>query len=312
MQRVEELTGPVFVPSSATSFVMEVELAPLGSGYRAVIAVAGRGVERHTRVLEEASSDCHKLDAPLVFVLALTVDPRLSLSTLPAELRGLLGQELAPEEALLAELNAAPPVAAAVVPEDEPPPAPPSTAATPPPAAPPVPRHYVLSAGAALSQFTLPRASWGFGVGLASDVSRWFWLALGFRAHPFSEVLQLSGGGRLALRSYGLSLLACPLYGRLGSLFAQACAGPTLEVVSGRGGGFELNHRALLWIPSLAAAVSVRLPLIWKLGLSAELQGRVGFTSGRFVSRGTNAGNAPATELRRFGLAVVFGAYVEI
>jgi hypothetical protein len=307
-RRVEELTGPVFVPSSATTFVMEVEIAPLGAGFRAVIAVAGGGVERHTRVLEEASADCHKLDAPLVFVLALTIDPRLSLSGLPAELQGMFGQEQAPEEALLAELDQAPRVDA------EPPPALGSELESAPakaPSAPARPRHYVVGAGAALSLYTLPDAAWGFDLRLASDVARWFWLSLSLHAHPFSQVQTLNDGSRLALRSYGLALLACPLYGKLGSVFAQACAGPTLELISGHGGGYEQNHWAQLWIPSLAAALAVRLPLFWQAGLSVEVQGRVGLTPGRFVSKSTNEGTVGHTAPGRFGLALVFGAYVE-
>jgi hypothetical protein len=308
-QRVEELTGPVFVPSSATRFVMEVHIAALGTGFRVVIAVAGRGVERHTRVLEEASSDCHKLDAPLIFILALTVDPRLSLSTLPAELQGMFGQEEAPEEALLAELDRAPPVAVETDPEANAALAPDAAPAAPP--LPPVARHYVLRAGAALSLYTLPGSSWGFGLALASDVTRWFWLALSMRAHPFAKEETLLLGKVLVMRSYGLSLLACPLYGQIGSVFALACAGPTLDLVSGRGRGFQQNHRALLWLPGLAVGATLRLPLLWRVGLSVDIEGRVAFTSPRFVSKATSSGTSWLPYPDRYGLALVFGAYIE-
>jgi hypothetical protein len=47
------------------------------------------------------------------------------------------------------------------------------------------------------------------------------------------------------------------------------------------------------------------------VGLSVDVEGRVAFTSPRFVSKSTNAGTTWLPSPGQFDLALVFGAYAE-
>lgn len=105
--RVEQLTGPVLRRPSGALRILEghIERSPAG-GYRARLTVAnGDGRPAGERVLQHASEDCRAFDPALSFVLAIMIDPNLSLDALPPELLAFLSGEELPEEQLKRELE---------------------------------------------------------------------------------------------------------------------------------------------------------------------------------------------------------------
>ena len=77
-------------------------------------------------MLEQDARDCRELDGALVFIVAMMVDPSLSLERLPPELLALVSSEVPAEARLLAELQTSPlrPTRRSIPQEPQPVPAP--------------------------------------------------------------------------------------------------------------------------------------------------------------------------------------------
>ncbi len=316
--RIEAITQTTFVSSSQTAWVLEVLVEPHHTGFRATIAMGGRGPERDRRVLRESTGDCRKLDAALVFVLSLMVDPTLASRPLPQELQGIVGLgDEPPEELLLRELTRGPGISA-------------SREAAAAPELPTVVRkvthgrsaaeesrssgprtQYIVGLGPALSWFALPEMAWGGSASVSSNLVRFAWLAVDLRAFPVPVLRPLPSGEHMTIRTYDFALTLCPLHRQWKRFFAMLCAGPSLDVLSAQGRGFDRNHRSRLWIPSGSAAISMRIRVLGRFGLQVDFRGRVRFTAPTFVSSSTDEAVTRAYRPHRFGLALALGPYVE-
>lgn len=287
-RRVEELTGPVFVAPAEAERALEGSIARTRRGYTARIAsVVEGGRKTGERELSTKERDCHALDAALVFVLALTIDPELA-RTAPPELLAMFASELPPELALLDELEATPPTPAEVPEAPPPAPPPPSPAApVPPPAARPSrpPTHVRIMLGAAWLGRTLPDWSPGPEATAQVDFPRFWPLSLTMRAFPRAVHLAVDAGSA-RFRAYALALATCPLdLGREAARF-QGCLGGELTALRGSGEGFARSHTRTIWEPSLLAEALLHVALFRGFGLYGRAAGGVRLTRQRFAAEG--------------------------
>jgi hypothetical protein len=311
-ERVEALTGPAFVSPAQAEISLEGEIAPAGRGFRArLVSTGADGVQRGERVLASASSDCRWLDAALAFVIALTIDPGLSLSGQAAEFLAEFAQELAPEQALLAELTAQrspEPAPARDVLQEAAPPASPSPPPIPPPSRPAA--RYVLGLAAATFGRSLP--AWMFGVraSFMFDHARLWPLVLGASAFPSTKPQSTENGDAVTFQAYDAALSVCPEL-RWRTLGLRGCAGLALAYLHARGSSFEPNRQAEMWDPTLAlgGALSLALGRSWSLGLDALM--RVRLTDQSFELRGPSGERLPAHTPPRLGFLFSLGPHYE-
>ena len=107
-ERVETLTGTLFVAPTSAEVSLEGLVEPHGRGFRVRLASSGRGEPRSTeRVLTSASRNCRELDTAVAFVIALTLDPSRALGGIPADVLATFSQEQAPEQTLASLSSAA-------------------------------------------------------------------------------------------------------------------------------------------------------------------------------------------------------------
>jgi len=109
-ERVEQLTGPVIARPTGARRIIEGHIEHLTTGgYRARFTVAsGDGLPAGERTVEHASEGCRGFDATLSFVVAMLIDPELSLEALPPALLALVSGEVAASELLAREVTASP------------------------------------------------------------------------------------------------------------------------------------------------------------------------------------------------------------
>jgi hypothetical protein len=306
-ERVEALTGPAFVSPAQAEISLEGEISPAGRGYRArLVSTSDDGVQRGERVLTTPGEDCRKLDPALVFVIALTIDPGLSLSDQAADFLADFAQEQAPEQALLAELAAQPPgpgPSRDVVAEAPPPdPAPPPTR-TAPRRRPP---RYLLSLEAATLGRSLPEWMFGVRAGFTFDHARILPLALSVSAFPSTEPQTVADGDTVTFHAYDAAVAVCPeLHWR--ALGVHGCAGPALAYLAARGSSFDANRGGGMWDPALVFGLAVTLALGrgWSLGADAVL--RVRLTDRHFELREPDQETHPAYTPPRAGLLFGLG-----
>lgn len=281
--RVEALTGPVFVRPAEAERSLEAEIAPHGRAFRARIRSVQRdGAPRGERTVESEGPDCRAIDAALAFVLAVTVDPELAGGAVPDELRGLFAEEVAPEEQLLAELDANPP--APVLLPEAPEPAPLAPASPPPPVLPVRPSaRYVLSLAAGGLARTLPNLTPGLSLAGSIVYPRYVALALWTGLFPLSPAWQLDTGHEARFSAYAVGVGACPYAALGGRVRLGVCAGPELALLVGRGDGFTSDRTARLLDPALAASGGLTVGLSPRVGLLAHGGARVRITERRFV-----------------------------
>jgi hypothetical protein len=303
---VEALTGPIFVPSSQADFVIEARVGKTEAGFEARVVTPGAAPsETGERVLNAAGADCHALDEALVFVLALAVDPALSEAALGANLSSF-AEETPPEERLLSELEETPPRAAPgadaqETPEhtDE------ATVAETPEPAPERERawHGSVAIGTSFSRWMLPASTWGAGAVAELQLRKRLRMRSTLRLFPRGPTHALGeGGGALELSAYQTLLQLCVGLGRLP---LAVCGGPELSYLRGRGQGFVRNYTGALWVPALSASLTAVLPLWGRLGVMADLAGRIGLTSPAFFSN--LGGVSERYQPGRWGLALLLG-----
>jgi hypothetical protein len=231
--RVETLTGPVLVRPSEAEYLIEGHVDLQGARFVVRVTVTGPdGVPRGERLLEQASSDCRKLDAAIAFVVALTIDPDLELEALlpPAVESG------APEEALLAEIGAAPAAVQATStrvaeqPREDGPPIPPPVAK---------PSVNIELRAALLATFgELP--SPGLGLVAAGQARLWRWFAVELQTRGSAPLRAFSVPRNRSLRaqSFGFALFACGRH-ELSLLGLEGCLGFEPLLMRARGIGFD-------------------------------------------------------------------------
>jgi hypothetical protein len=311
--RVEALTGPVFVAPAAAEISFEGEIAPDGRGFRArLVSSRADGVPRGERILNTSSADCRALDAALAFVIALTIDPSMSLAGVPADVLGQFAQEVPPEQALLSELSAqsasAAPTAAAPLAASAEVPAAPSLSETAHQAQATrfrAPRYAVVLAAATLGR-SMP--DWRFGLrgSFSFDPLGFMPFVLSASAFPGDAPQALSSGQSASFQTYDAALSACP--GLSGpKLSAYGCLGFALGYQRAHGNDFDPNFTIALWDPALMLGVSFAVPLWRGLGLAVDAMMRVRLTSRGFAFRQPDQTIAPAHDPPRLGLLFSLG-----
>lgn len=310
-ERIEALTGPAFVTPAQAEISLEGEIVPAGRGFRArIVSTDAAGAQSGERVLTSASPDCRALDPAIAFVIALTIDPGLSLSGQAAAFLAEFAQELPPEQALLAELasHAAQPAPERDVLAEGAPAAPQPTPRAPPPRR---PTRYALQLGAATLGRSLPE--WMFGVrgGFTLDHARLWPLVLNASAFPSGRSQELADAAAAAIfQAYDAALSVCPrVHWR--ALGAHGCAGLALAYLHARGSGFERNHSAAMWDPALVAGGALTLALGRGWGFGADALLRVRLTDQRFASAAAGGESRTAHRPPRVGFLFSLGPRYE-
>lgn len=239
--RVEQLLGPVLVPSSEAEISVEGRIYAANGGYVALIWVSdAKGRLLGQRRLSETTDNCRSIDDAITFVVAVMLDPNAALAQLPAEFAALPNDR--PEAELLAELRSAPPGSRAAGGAPPKPTArapqqdaagsdPPSQsqAASAPEAR--ATRLVTLGAGTLLAGWLQPRVAMGLGVAAEAHWTSAFSLRLSsaywFPQHIAAELVadqvslhlwqvEAHACGRFLLRhAWALGLCAGPQLGRL-------------------------------------------------------------------------------------------------
>lgn len=300
--RVEALTGPVLVRPSESDYVIEGHVDLTGARFVVRVTVSGAdGVPTGERLLEQQSRDCRTLDAAIAFVVALTIDPDLELeSMLPPVLEGP-----AAEEALLAEVSAAPPPMPTVAPEparkpsDSPPPTPIAAEARESPAT------TELRSALLVTSRELPAPAMGLLVALQHQLWRWFGVELQARAAAALWPHALGMGHRLRAQSFGLALFPCGRQTRA-SFALEECLGVEPLLVRARGIGFDRPDTARLVSWGGAARLAIELAWRERWTVRTGVQLRVAGPDKQLVYS-DDAETQPAYSLRRVSVALSLG-----
>jgi hypothetical protein len=326
-ERVEALTGPVFSSPTQAKRFLEGLIEPHEGGYRVRLTLAGPDrAQNQERVLSSVRPDCRSLDATVVFVVALTLDPSLFQGETAAEALATFAQENPPEETLLAELEAAaalapptasPSEASALAADERPPPA-----TTPAPSARPAdgvhtesgrpPWHPRVALQATVLFGTLPEPLPGV-VGLVGfSALEWLDSSAQFRAFFGTSPIDVRGGQQAELQALEAALSACPGTRKLARrLRLFACVGITGSHLRARGLGFDRSRRAQLWDATLTFGAAVNIALYRGLGLLLHASTRLRLSTGGFESTRGDGSRAVVLEPARWGGMVSLGPSYE-
>ena len=315
--RVEVLTGPVLVAPGSADYAIEghIEARSRSNGFTLRLTVTDRhGTPRGERVIAQRARSCRELDATITFLIALTIDPDLSLDGLLPD--GGLGG-LAPDEVLLAELTAQPPAPVILPVEVAEPvargaPEPPSPPAYKPSLPTPIetrPR-WQLRTWLQVGNGELPRASFGGAIGLSLRVARAVWLDTQVRAAAPARVTPVDASHGLRSFALGgaLGLCAGPTFG---AWHVRGCLGPELLMLHAKGIGFEQELRASLWSWGALARLQLERALGPRWALTTQGWLRLGSERKRLVHRFLEE-SIPVHTVDRFALGAAIGLRVDL
>jgi hypothetical protein len=281
---------------------IEGHIDKVGDSFEArITATAANGTQRGARTLRQ-SGDCRALDRALAFVVALLIDPDLTLERLPSALVALGAEGAAPEAVLLRELTATPPqphvLAVAPAPAIKPSPAPKQVAAQR------MPRQ--LQFGAALGVRELPKASLALATSVNALPRRWLALELGLRSAFMLGRAQQQARSFTA-QTLSAQLLACPRY-PFSRMYLELCLGPDGSLTRAHGNGFSTNKAGYQFAAAalIAGGVGVEVRGDWSLHLRAQT--RVLLNSPHFIyDQPDGAHEAFALERVAFGVSIGAG-----
>jgi hypothetical protein len=317
-QRVEGLIGPVFVSPSAAQRFIEGEVRAEKRGFRVRLRLLDSNHSAsNERTFGTDGADCHQLDAMIAFIIALTIEPGLSLADVPPEVLAQFAQEIPPEETLLAELEQTPSVVAQTAHADPEAPAPPAEeTALEPPASKPAPEserpvRSLLALGGAALFGTLPGVTPGAQASYAREVWRSVALQLGARAFFDVTPSDLAGGQSARFQAYELALSLCSATSLVGALRVRGCVGPALARLDAQGLGFDNNKRGQLWDPNFNVVVGLLLTFQNGFGLLAEAGARVRFGQTAFELAQGDGTRRTAFTPARVGASLSFGPVYE-
>lgn len=306
-ERVQALTGPVLVAAVDADVSIEGEIAPLReAGFRTRITITDRrGAVIGERLLELPADDCRALDPTLAFVIAVMIDPDV---TLPPELARLVSSEEAPEEALLAELSANPPkpvalASRAAAPETSPPVAP---EPTPPPAL-AARSSNELHAGLGAVWGSAPGTALTATLSLLHSFGRYVWFGGSLRALPPLREQPLEPGLSVTVQAYDAALQGC-----LGRWFGERtltrlCAGPEFNVWAARGNGFDESEAGTLYGVGLSLSPQLRIDLARGVGLRLDSFARLNLREQRFLYTSAQGDEKTAFRVARASLGITLG-----
>jgi hypothetical protein len=304
--RVEALTGPVFVTPQGSDYAIEGHIEGQPAGFVLRLSVTGPdGVPRGERVVQHEGDDCRGFDTTVVFLIALTIDPDLTLEqAVPPSGLG----EQAPAEVLLAELTQHPPVPVALAPAAPvapPPPAPTAAARTA--------KLWRASLGPSFSAGELPRPGLGVSAQLAVALTRWLSVGAQLRSSSLLRSVEVAELHRLRATSFAGALLACLSTDARHRLVFGGCVGPEPSRLRARGLDFSRESVARLtsWGALVQLELSLRVRPAWSLAvqtfLRAQLQDeRLVYTS--LAGANTVWGPGPVAGGVTFALVRHFGS----
>ncbi|MFT3925109.1 MAG: hypothetical protein QM778_21415 [Myxococcales bacterium] len=273
---------------------------------RVVLWEPAREAHGH-RVLEQTAPSCRELDDALVFIVAMMLDPNLSLEGLPPALVGLVSSEVPAEQQLLAELDANPPQPVAVPIPTEP--APPAAAARPliedPEPTPEVPRTPALPAAPLASTWELgvmgvgmfevaPSGLLGLGASLARQWGTYASLMGTLRGTSGLGAMSLPEHSeeRVKAQAFDAAVALCGGMAAERGVRVRACVGPEYSLWRQRGASFDRDRSALLSGVGVAATLELRVRLRGTLGFVASGSARANLLGRRFVYDDTRVGYA--------------------
>jgi len=246
-QRIEQLIGPVLRAPDGADRAIEglVEPRAAGSGFAVHLRIGDRaGSALGERSFVGDAAACRELDASIVLVLVLTIDPSASERGLPPELLGMLDDRATPAADLLVELEREREheIERSKRADAEPQPALAPTAPAAPPkplarAPTPAPTHrqrttaastsFELAIAPALSYGIQPEVAPGLGASARLSIG-WLAFELGGNLWLPSEITlgdAATPSARIELSAASATLAACLQMARLASLRLAACAG---------------------------------------------------------------------------------------
>lgn len=275
-ERVEQLLGPVLRAPDASDRAIEGLVEPAGNGFTVRLRIANRaGSALGERSFGNDAAACRELDASIVLVLALMIDPSASERGLPPELLGMLDDAATPAADLLADLEreqAEQIRTAAVAPpapeKARPAPAAPKPHEKPPEKAPEQDSRLGLEIALvpALSYGNQPNIAPGLGLGARIDTGIVSFELSGSLWMPSEVALEQSGARALTeFKSANAALAMCLPVAQLGQLSMSACAGVAFVARWFESDGLinTPENTRMLFGPSIAADARYALSSRW-------------------------------------------------
>jgi hypothetical protein len=285
---IEQLLGPVFERPADAELAIEGRIArdAAGAWIVSIRVTDARDAVLGTRELTSTEPSCHVLDASIVLVIGMAIDPEIALRQLPEDLLAAFPAQTDAAAQLLAELRAEhgtpqPGVASAhdedttrtsAAPEPEP-------AATPESAEPPEPPAWRVEpyAGVAAALGLLPATSAGIAIGVRVQSPSWWGIELGgVYWLPVDATLAASATrepGAVQFRALQTTLAFCPRVLENRHWVWSACGGGTLGTRSYDNGPLEPEDTAtrFYWAPTVGSALTFRpwRPLFVEAALAA-------------------------------------------
>lgn len=317
-QRVEVLTGPVFVAPASAQLALAGDIVRTKEGFRVRLVSSGvDGVLTGERVLTLRAGSCRQLDTAIAFVLALMLDPELSAADLPSDVLAQLAEETPPEQTLLSELLQSPPQphhpleptrATAKKRVLEPLSGQSSGVAVEPHGAPGT--RYLAAAAGSVDGHFLP--AWAPGARAAIGIERGLGLLIvsgKFASDVGSQ--RLSGDARASFRVVEFDGAACPTLGSWRNFSSRACLHASIARLQAEGIGFDRNRRATLWNPGLAAGLGAGVALVHGVGLWTEASARLSLLAQHFNVLAPDGTPVKAYRVPRVALSFCLGTSYE-
>jgi hypothetical protein len=290
--RVEQLTGATLSRPARAARTIEGSIELVSGGrYRARITLSEPGhAPTGQRVLEQGAKDCRELDGALVFIVAMMVDPNLSLEGLSPELLALVSSEVPAEQHLLAELEQNPPVPHELVANPSAEEVEASEPSEPTPPAPPEARAKELTKlelrVMGVAEFEVaPEPMFGLNAQLGVHVSRYLGLLASVRgAGGFGAMgLSQSPSRFVKAQAFDAAVALCVGLPSESRFRVRGCLGPEYSLWRQKGMGFQQNQSALLsgLGVSLALDLTLRIRERWGVGVIGNV--RLNTLDRRFV-----------------------------
>jgi hypothetical protein len=263
-QRVESITGAVFVPASSADISIEAQIeSPAAAQFTLHIRLTSSSdVASNERVASFSTAECRTLDSAIAFLIAMAIDPDLATSAV-AGVDWLSGDPdpASAAEQLRSELRATQPGPRRDVLAEPVAPAPQPTTPAPEPQPEPELRYYagIWQVGAALGGGYGPMSSPTLGVfGFASyGLAEHFALGAQLRAAFATNAFEVDAVRSVGTQHLGAALLACTTWFDPAGLGLSACLGPEVMLLVADGDGFETSSVAAE--PSFSGAARIEL-----------------------------------------------------
>jgi hypothetical protein len=283
-ERVESITGSVFVSASLAEVSLEARIAvPEPERFAVQIKLTrSGGAGPNERVASFSTRDCRTLDGAIAFLIAMAIDPDLATSALAGvdwlspdadpsaaaeELRGALSTGTPPpHRGVLVE--------PAVEPHLESP-GRQTAALQPTPLPPEYTGRWQLSAAVGGGYGPTFSPSAGLAVALSRGLSEHFAVGAQLRAATATHAFSTDSVRSVGSQTLGFALLACATAFDPSLLGVSVCAGPELSLLIASGHGFEDNSVTIFPTPSASARLDLQHRFSSEWSLIAAVLGQL-------------------------------------